>query len=198
MPILYNDGRIATTKKEDGKLKIRIDAEEFALKDGVLFIGCKTKGELGDIYIPNDSEFKFPGVACITLDEAQEGQKFIKTQLSETLESGKVYRGWVSVDDTLEMAKKANAGSETHVNVLLEESFTLTEQPEPEILTDLASLSAPAAKGGKGRTYDPMAKFNALKAVTGLEGTVQEISAKLNELDADTLTTTLALLEMVV
>jgi len=43
MPVLYESGEIKANKKDEGKLKLRIDADEFALKNGCLYIGVKTK-----------------------------------------------------------------------------------------------------------------------------------------------------------
>jgi len=142
----------------------------------------KNQTELGDIYVPDNTKFTFPGIAIINFDDKQEGQKFVLNALKDALEPGKVYKGWVSIDDSLEMAKKANAGSETHKNVLLEESFNLIPNDAPEVIKDVNSLEAPKGFQKGGKPYNPMAKWEAFSKITGLEGNLFEISIVVSEM----------------
>lgn len=183
MPFLTNDGKLMATKKENGDLKQRIDSDEIAYRiDGgktYLFAVAQNNMAISDCFIPNDSSFKFPGVICIELDPEKPSQKFCIEQLKE-LEEGKVYRGFVSINDQLDMYKRAQ-NEDAVASILKGEIFKLTEQPEPQMLT-ADKLSPPKNANGGKRAYDPMQKFNTFKQITGMDMTLLEASLAITDL----------------
>lgn len=166
MAYLNDQGLIAASKKDDGNMKVRIDANEFAYKDGCLFAGVKSKLEIQDIYIPDSGKFEFPGVVSVKLDDSKPSQKFLKMQL-EKLDSGKVYKGFISVDDKLELYAKALEDSNV-ATILESQACSLAINESPEIIR-IGELKAPASYSGKKASYNPLAKYEALKQMLGSE-----------------------------
>ena len=193
MTMLTKQKTIIALKKNDGKMKFRFDGTEFAYKDGHLFLALKSKAELSECWIPDDSGIEYPCVVSCSLDTAQPSQKFLKGLLEE-LEADKVYTGFVVVDDSLEMYKKAG-DNPAYAEILKGESLSATALAESQLIK-LDELKAP--EGGSGRKYNPMQKFETTQKLLGESGSFIEIVAYINALDPATKETTIKLLEICV
>ena len=191
MTMLTKQKTIIALKKNDGKMKFRFDGSEFAYKDGHLFLALKSKAELSECWIPDDSGIEYPCIVSVALDTNQPSQKFMKGILEE-LDATKVYAGFVAIDDGLEMYKKA-AESPAYTEILKGESLSATALAEGELIK-IDDLKAP--EGGAGRKYNPMQKFETAQKLLGETGSFLEIVAYLNSLDPATKETTIKLLEV--
>jgi len=200
MPGLNANGSIFPLKKDDGGLTIRLDCDEFGVKEEggkiSLFGWVKGKSDLPGVWVPDDCKFAFPGAICVTLNPEKPCQKFLSEQL-KALDKTKVYRGFVDIQDKQALYEQANANPAI-AEVLKMQVCNLTEHPRPSLI-QLGSLSVPKGNGNERAKYDPMAKFVALKTMLGTDTgeTLIEMSAWLNGLDEGHRETILRLIDAV-
>ena len=184
MGSMIGEDRSIFSKKGE-PLSVRVDFSEMVIRKDGEKVHCFLYADSLNAYAleKNGKKATFPGLAILTLDPAKGDCSKFLAQEFKGLDEGKVYSGFMAVDDGNAAATEAIKGVDAFVEFARKTFYSLMEIPAMVNLK-ADDIKIPASRGGGGgaRAMPPSEKFADAMKVAGIEAkSVLELALVLPE-----------------